>query len=186
MNIEELKRLAEAATPGPWKVAEWTAGQRSCEVMTCRHHRVVSDAIWLDAAYIAAANPAAVLSLIAEIERLKDLLIKRDREYRQEMASYRLKVQSQDEATFSAQRDLLRAQKDEIEQLRDQVNGLTGTADRAEKERDELLAALKDAREMVSDWAGYASPYFQEKHDIDGDLKKLDDAIAKAEADHES
>ena len=49
------------------------------------------------------------------------------------------------------------------------------------RQRDELLAALKDAREMVSDWAGYASPYFQEKHDIDGDLKKLDDAITKAE-----
>ena len=53
--------------------------------------------------------------------------------------------------------------------------------DQLEKQRDELLEALKDAREMVSDWAGYASPYFQEKHDIDGDLKKLDDAIAKAE-----
>ena len=49
------------------------------------------------------------------------------------------------------------------------------------RQRDELLEALKDAREMVSDWAGYASPYFQEKNDIDGDLKKLDDAIAKAE-----
>lgn len=49
------------------------------------------------------------------------------------------------------------------------------------QQRNELLAALKDAREMVSDWAGYASPYFQEKHDIDGDLKKLDDAIVKAE-----
>lgn len=49
------------------------------------------------------------------------------------------------------------------------------------QQRDELLASLKDAREMVSDWAGYASPYFQEKHDIDGDLKKLDDAIARME-----
>jgi hypothetical protein len=49
------------------------------------------------------------------------------------------------------------------------------------RQRDELMEALKDAREMVSDWAGYASPYFQEKHDIDGDLKKLDDAISKAE-----
>jgi hypothetical protein len=49
------------------------------------------------------------------------------------------------------------------------------------RQRDELLAALKDAREMVSDWAGYASPYFQEKHDIDGDLERLDAAITKAE-----
>ena len=49
------------------------------------------------------------------------------------------------------------------------------------RQRDELVEALKDAREMVSDWAGYASPYFQEKYDIDGDLKKLDDAIARME-----
>ena len=49
------------------------------------------------------------------------------------------------------------------------------------RQRDELMEALKDAREMVSDWAGYASPYSQEKHDIDGDLKKLDDAIARME-----
>jgi len=49
------------------------------------------------------------------------------------------------------------------------------------RQRGELVEALKDAREMVSDWAGYASPYFQEKHDIDGDLKKLDDAIARME-----
>ncbi len=48
-------------------------------------------------------------------------------------------------------------------------------------QRDELMEVLKDAREMVSDWAGYASPYFQEKHDIDGDLEKLDDAIARME-----
>ena len=50
-----------------------------------------------------------------------------------------------------------------------------------DRQRAELMEALKDAREMVSDWAGYASPYFQEKHDIDGDLKKLDDAIARME-----
>ncbi len=49
------------------------------------------------------------------------------------------------------------------------------------RQRDELMEVLKDAREMVSDWAGYASPYFQEKHDIDGDLEKLDDAIARME-----
>ena len=58
---------------------------------------------------------------------------------------------------------------------------LIAEVERVTKQRDELLAALKDAREMVSDWAGYASPYFQEKHDIDGDLKKLDDAIARME-----
>lgn len=45
--------------------------------------------------------------------------------------------------------------------------------------RDELLVALKTAREMVDDWGGYASAYFQEKHDLPGDLAKLDAIIAK-------
>ena len=108
MNIEELKRLAEAATPGPWYdragVLRGTGGGIK-PIATIYNG--------LNSPYIAAANPAAILELI--------------------------------------------------------------------RQRDELLAALKDAREMVSDWAGYASPYFQEKHDIDGDLERLDAAITKAE-----
>ena len=104
MNIEKLKRLAEAAAPGPWTTGFFGA---YCIM------GIGSDMQKKDAVYIAAANPDTILELI--------------------------------------------------------------------RQRDELLAALKDAREMVSDWAGYASPYFQEKHDIDGDLKKLDAAITKAE-----
>ena len=108
MNIEKLKRLAEAATPGPWYdragVLRGTGGGIK-PIATIYNG--------LNSPYIAAANPDTILELI--------------------------------------------------------------------QQRDELLAALKDAREMVSDWAGYASPYFQEKHDIDGDLKKLDDAITNAE-----
>ena len=49
------------------------------------------------------------------------------------------------------------------------------------QQRDELLAALKDAREMVSDWGAYATAYMQEKHDLAGDLERLDAAISKVE-----
>ena len=168
MNTEELKRLAEAANKAhgglPWQVTMTRPNGGTCYSIRghCEpgiavdrsdyweddHHPPVDHFGYIQpddymdcfpvrvdiARHIAAACPAAVLELIAEIE-----------------------------------------------ELRDQVNGMTGTADMAEKQCDELLAALKDAREMVSDWAGYASPYFQEKHDIDGDLKKLDDAIARME-----
>lgn len=107
-QINELRKLAEAATPGPWYdrdgVLRGTGGGIK-PIATIYNG--------LNSPYIAAANPAVVLELI--------------------------------------------------------------------RQRDELLEVLKDAREMVSDWAGYASPYFQEKHDIDGDLKKLDDAIARME-----
>jgi hypothetical protein len=50
------------------------------------------------------------------------------------------------------------------------------------QQRDELLAALKDARELVDDWGAYAPAYMQEKHDLAGDLDRLYSAIAKAEA----
>ena len=49
------------------------------------------------------------------------------------------------------------------------------------QQRDELLVALKDAREMVDDWGAYASEYMQEKHDLVGDINRLDEIITKAE-----
>ena len=48
------------------------------------------------------------------------------------------------------------------------------------RQRDELLASLKEARELVEDWGAYAPAYMQEKHDLQGDLDKLDAAIANA------
>jgi hypothetical protein len=41
-----------------------------------------------------------------------------------------------------------------------------------------LVAALQEAREMVAGWAEYADKYFQEKHDLKGDLARLDAALA--------
>jgi hypothetical protein len=110
-STEELKRLAEAATPGQWRIRPYIPGI-DCGVdgmfQVCHH------ASARDAAYIAAANPAAMLELI--------------------------------------------------------------------RQRDELLASLKEARELVEDWGAYAPAYMQEKHDLEGDMNKLDAAIARAEA----
>ena len=111
MNIEELKRLAEAATPGPWFAAISSNMNNSVRVSMgtiCDTEKNIDDA-----EFIAAANPAAILELI--------------------------------------------------------------------QQRDELLAALKDARELVDDWGAYASNYMQEKHDLAGDLDRLDAAISKVE-----
>ena len=108
MNIEELKRLAEAATPGPWAHGvTWIEHLGGIVALgnTARSKQ--------DVAYVAAANPSAILELI--------------------------------------------------------------------RQRDELLAALKDARELVDDWGAYASNYMQEKHDLAGDLDRLDAAISKVE-----
>lgn len=52
----------------------------------------------------------------------------------------------------------------------------------AEQQRDELLAELEEARQMVVDWSNYASDYFKEKHCLANDIAQLDAAIAKAKA----
>ena len=49
------------------------------------------------------------------------------------------------------------------------------------RQRDELMAALKDARELVDDWGAYATAYMQEKHGLAEDLERLDAAISKVE-----
>ena len=109
MNIEELKRLAEAATPGPWSShPNGYYGVHSNTGTICSTGEKIADAL-----YIAAANPAAILELI--------------------------------------------------------------------RQRDELLVALKYARELVDDWGAYATAYMQEKHDLAGDLERLDAAISKVE-----
>jgi hypothetical protein len=76
MNIEELKRLAEAATPGPWMPdlcqvgKEWLKGRiQNCVVNDAGVVAIVSESD-PDAAYIAAANPAAVLEFIRQRDEL--------------------------------------------------------------------------------------------------------------------
>lgn len=68
-DFSELKRLAEAATPGPWECRE---AEESAAI--CHAHGWVADDFSeqtiIDTRYMAAANPAAILALIAENERL--------------------------------------------------------------------------------------------------------------------
>lgn len=66
MNIEELKRLAEAATPGPWAHGvTWIEHLGGIVVLgnTARSKQ--------DVAYVSAANPAAILELIDYVEYLR-------------------------------------------------------------------------------------------------------------------
>ena len=67
-QINELRKLAEAATPGPWAAAissNMVNGVCATFETICETGKNIDDAL-----YIAAANPAAVLELIAEIERV--------------------------------------------------------------------------------------------------------------------
>ncbi|WP_460044145.1 ead/Ea22-like family protein [Pseudomonas sp. S2_H01] len=76
-DIKALKALAEAATPGPWHAEnERHEGSINSDYrhigMVSMHANVREDIPqnFANQEFIAAANPAAVLELIAEIERL--------------------------------------------------------------------------------------------------------------------
>ena len=71
---EELRKLAEAATPGPWTWDDFGSHPRPSlgnphikqgEVLTCAALLWPCDE---DAAYIVAANPAAVLDLLDQCD----------------------------------------------------------------------------------------------------------------------
>ena len=165
MNIEELKRLAEAATMGPWYdragVLRGTGGGIK-PIATIYNG--------LNSPYIAAANPAAVLELIRQLEHHKadsEVNIRLLAEARKNdvhcmawLADCRIAVDDNGKRMLPEFVEYLKALK---------------------QQRDELLAELKNARELVEDWGAYASNYMQEKHDLAGDIDRLDAAIAKAE-----
>ena len=50
-------------------------------------------------------------------------------------------------------------------------------AERRSRRYEQCHAALLDARDCMADWAAYASHYFQEKHDLAGDLERVDAAL---------
>jgi hypothetical protein len=71
-DLDELERLAKAATPGPWEYREADGSAAVC------HRGGWVEAILpgspqenSDAAYCAAANPATILALTAEVRRLR-------------------------------------------------------------------------------------------------------------------
>lgn len=73
MNIDELKKLAEAATPGPWDVSVELNGDgyRCLEIFSTVQYRNWGD----DARFIAAAREA-VPELIAKVEKLEGAVSK--------------------------------------------------------------------------------------------------------------
>ena len=46
-----------------------------------------------------------------------------------------------------------------------------------DKEIKRLREVLREAKDRIVEWAGYASPYFREKHDLEGDLAHIDAAL---------
>lgn len=70
-------------------------------------------------------------------------------------------------AALKADRDTWRTNyfKD-IEALQKEIAALTAKLEKARE-------ALEDAAECIESWGGYASAYFQDKHDLAGDIERI-------------
>lgn len=84
--LDELARLAGEATPGPWTARTDLDSSGEFDIELSRHggtifglrgwRRDIDAAVQLigDATYIAAANPATVAALVAEVQRWRPLI----------------------------------------------------------------------------------------------------------------
>jgi hypothetical protein len=70
---------------------------------------------------------------------------------------------------------------DIVERLRLDAEPSEGDMETAAQEIEKLRAALRLAIDAVEHWASYASPYFQEKHDLAGDLQEMRAALGEKE-----
>lgn len=95
--------------------------------------------------------------LATENERLKELMAKRTREHQQEMTSFRLRVRSQDDATFAALREeneRLRENAKIISELEQLVarsnNDLLVENERLRKDADRMNGDIADLRQLIA------------------------------------
>lgn len=61
-----------------------------------------------------------------------------------------------------------------------EYNYTAGSFARLNEVNQELLEALKVAACEIADWGSYASEYFQNKHDLQGAISRVEAVIAKA------
>lgn len=134
MNTTELKELAEKATPGPWSHEEidptdpeWGA----CEVFTEGTDTFVATHVCRvnDAAYIAAANPAEILELIAQLED----------------ARTQMERQKDEWLSWEAKRRDLEKAAAQLEDAQGEIRRLA----QVEAEHAALLKAISDAKPVA-------------------------------------
>lgn len=107
MNVDKanLKALAEASGLDQW----YSAGDlRYCDDKTGEIHGLHHD----DSRFIAAASPATILALLAEIERLKRAL--QEEEGRSNMSSRAHRVVSHKRESVERERDQLKAESEAL------------------------------------------------------------------------
>ncbi|MFJ3486600.1 ead/Ea22-like family protein [Pseudomonas sp. NPDC090202] len=156
IDIKELKALAEAATPGPWGYNGNCGFRVWSTPLDCY---VFDTGTQPDAEFVAAANPAAVLELIAEIERLRDSHQQVCENYNK--VSYASEERGRQIDQLKAENELLRRLASEIglelrkasswicREVEDGTRSATHWAVRLREKADQIDAAL--SRESTHD-----------------------------------
>lgn len=186
----ELKRLAEAATPGPWSVCGEVDSTQGFEIVqdiwnehgTHTGMDVVvyewsyeSDPLGVirrpDADFIAAANPSAVLALIAEIERLQgceDVL----RQLASHVGAGGYNAPEVDPETFARKimdginilndpmAQLVIKKGEQIDQLRAEVAGLRTGYEAYERVNAELKGQVEAMKKRIDDMSPFKGAPF--------------------------
>ena len=67
--------------------------------------------------------------------------------------------------------------EDEEKEMRFDLGVRGDEVEELQAEIERLRALLSEAIEEVENWGAYASPYFQQKHDLAGELKRLRSAM---------
>lgn len=170
-DYTELKRLAEEATAGPWV----SGGS----LVSTAKGNSVADCPRGDESFIAAANPTAVLALIAENERLTGCIVKR-----------RAQAEQYDQALIkmAAERDQLRAEVAGLKtgyeaydranaELKAEVGSLTKEAD-TQYTVIEKLKADNDRIERNRDmWKGQVERQAEELTALRGEVAEWKDTV---------
>lgn len=152
VDTKELRKLAEAAPEGPWFGPEYSPGSSyvfDCDLGTLLSYESIETEQDACLRYVAAANPATVLALLDELERLKGC----DKAYAE---------------AWEKARDL-QSEMDEVVGRRDQI--------KAENETLRKDAERYRAVRLVANMQGYSDEQFDQQ--TDDRTARFDAAIAK-------
>lgn len=107
-------------------------------------------------------------------EAILNLTAQLDREETTQFLAETLRALLFDREMLRGERDSARMMAEDIRlDMQGDMSSLELTIAVLQEEREELRAALERAIEYVDLWSCYAAPVYQEKHDLEGNLRDL-------------
>ncbi len=170
-DYTELKRLAESLIElNRANLMDWAA-----TIEDARIGRTHTE-------YALAANPAAVLALIAENERLKTSRSVTERDLAQELEVWRNGPSCWSCGDTGDVHDLTGEWRGECDCLAAQLIDANRENAKLKAECEGQRESLTHAADEVESWGAYASDYFQQKHDLAGTVLKVRQAAVSKES----